>query len=177
MTQLPTTKPSRKRSTDTPIKNPAASQAMKQFWRDPERVAAWREKHDAQMAARRADPDKNWSRRGIPDGMTRAEADTMWASARARAALTADALEAQGILSSADEDGRMAKEALTDAIAVMRTEYNQRTRVAAARLVLEFTMGKPARQRGVTVKSAEDWLSTVATGGVEQGSANDTATT
>jgi hypothetical protein len=97
----------------------------------------------------------------------------MWAKAKASAAVTADALEAQGYLGAEDDDARMAKEALMDAITVMRTEYNQRARLAAARMVLEFTMGKPAQQRGVTVKTAEKWIASIAAAQISSGEPYD----
>ena len=64
----PNAKPNKRNKTGK--KNPAVSKAMKEFWQDPKRTAEWRVKHDKQMAARRASPEKAWSRRGIPNGMT-----------------------------------------------------------------------------------------------------------
>jgi hypothetical protein len=51
-----------------------------------------------------------------------------------------------------------AREALTGAIEVLRTPVNQQTKLAAARLVLDFTKAKPASKSEVTVNAAEKWL-------------------
>jgi hypothetical protein len=66
-------------------RRPAISEAMKRKWADP----AYRAKQDAIFAQRRRNPVKSWSRRGVPDGMTKAEARVAWAEAhlKARAAM------------------------------------------------------------------------------------------
>lgn len=146
------------RRNKTGATNKAVSAAMKAFWNDPERTAEWREKHTANMAARKADPDKSWSRRGVPDGCNREQAATMWAKAQESAKATVAALEARGYF-GLDEAGALAKETLTGAIAFMRSGVSMRVRLGGARLVLQFIQGAPAR--GVTVESAEHQLSEV----------------
>lgn len=69
------TAPAKSKRNKTGRRAPAVSKAMHEFWNDPERVAGWKVKHEAQMAARRADPDKNWSRKGIPNGFNREQAE------------------------------------------------------------------------------------------------------
>lgn len=140
--------------------NPNASRAMKAFWQDPERVARWRDKHDRHMAARRADPLKAWSRMGVPDGMNREEAEAMWAHAKATAKRAMDGLRHHGYV-AADENPH-AIAALETAVAVMYSGHSTRERLKAARTVLMFTKGKPARQRGLTIKDATDWLDQIA---------------
>lgn len=56
-----------------------------------------------------------------------------------------------------------AKEAIEAAVESMRMEaINVKDKLAAARLVLEFTMAKPASSSEVTVKTAESFLSDIA---------------
>jgi len=50
------------------------------------------------------------------------------------------------------------KEALTTAVEVMRLVGETRERLAAARLVLDFTKSKPANKSDVTISKAEDFL-------------------
>lgn len=51
-----------------------------------------------------------------------------------------------------------AKEAMESAVEIMRTEGGTRDRLAAARLVLDFTKQKPVTKSDVTVGKAEDFL-------------------
>lgn len=56
-----------------------------------------------------------------------------------------------------------AREAIEAAVESMRMEaINVKDKLAAARLVLEFTMAKPAAQSEVTVKTAESFLADIA---------------
>ena len=52
----------------------------------------------------------------------------------------------------------MQKEAMESAVEIMRTEGGTRDRLAAARLVLDFTKQKPVTKSDVTVGKAEDFL-------------------
>jgi hypothetical protein len=51
-----------------------------------------------------------------------------------------------------------AREALVAAMTIMRSAYNQSLRLAAARLVLEFLVPRPARKGQVALATAEEWL-------------------
>lgn len=62
---------------------------MKRLWQDPE----YRAKQEAHFAARRADPTKAWSRRGIPDGYTRETAAQAWREAEEKAKVALEALK------------------------------------------------------------------------------------
>ena len=53
------------------------------------------------------------------------------------------------------------KEALTTAVEVMRLVGETRERLAAARLVLDFTKSKPASKSDVSISRAEDFLATL----------------
>jgi len=53
------------------------------------------------------------------------------------------------------------KEALTTAVEVMRLDGQSRERLAAARLVLDFTKSKPAAKSDVSISRAEDFLASL----------------
>lgn len=56
-----------------------------------------------------------------------------------------------------------AREAIEAAVETMRMEaISPKDKLTAARLVLDFTMSKPAAQSEVTVKKAEDFLADIA---------------
>ena len=55
------------------------------------------------------------------------------------------------------------KEALTTAVEVMRLDGQARERLAAARLVLDFTKSKPASKSDVSISRAEDFLASLLT--------------
>lgn len=56
-----------------------------------------------------------------------------------------------------------AKEAIVAAVETMRMDaISPKDKLTAARLVLDFTMAKPASQSEVTVKKAEDFLADIA---------------
>lgn len=60
-------------------------------------------------------------------------------------------------------DNEMAEDALTYLHTVMTTdEIKTRERVLAAKTLLDFTKAKPAQKADVTVRSAEDWLKSLA---------------
>ncbi len=131
-------------------KNPAVSNRLKELWADPE----WR----ATMLAKHKATRGNLSRFGIPDGMRRAKAERIWKKARKRAKEDMEDLIKAGVTTSNDEK---ANEALETALALMRSPMKNETRVAAARLVLDFTKAKPASKSEVTVNKAEEWLAAV----------------
>jgi len=53
------------------------------------------------------------------------------------------------------------KEALSTAVEVMRLVGETRERLAAARLVLDFTKSKPASKSDVSISKAEDFLASL----------------
>jgi|TARA_R110000803_G_C11978499_1_gene320459 hypothetical protein len=53
------------------------------------------------------------------------------------------------------------KEALTTAVEVMRLVGETRERLAAARLVLDFTKSKPVSKSDVSISRAEDFLASL----------------
>lgn len=86
-------RPRRKRAPPA-HRRPKHSEAMKRRWQDPE----YRAKQEAHFAARRADPTKSWSRRGIPDGFTRETAAQAWQAAEEKAKLAMRALKKLGLV-------------------------------------------------------------------------------
>lgn len=59
-------------------------------------------------------------------------------------------------------DDPMAVEALTEAMTVLRSTIPPRDKIAAARLILDFTKSKPTAKVEHTVKTAEDLLDEMA---------------
>lgn len=55
----------------------------------------------------------------------------------------------------------MAREALEGAVSVLREPNSQTTKLAAARLILEFTKSKPVAKSEVSVNAAEAWLASL----------------
>ena len=53
------------------------------------------------------------------------------------------------------------KEALSTAVEIMRLVGETRERLAAARLVLDFTKSKPASKSDVSISKAEDFLASL----------------
>jgi hypothetical protein len=60
-----------------------------------------------------------------------------------------------------DIEDDYAKEALTTAVEVMRVPGETRERLAAARLVLDFTKQKPVAKSEVSIGKAEEFLSSL----------------
>lgn len=65
------------------------------------------------------------------------------------------------ILSAFPDMDDSAAEALEAALTVMRGPQNQTTKLAAAKLVLDFTRAKPVSKSEVTVNAAEAWLASL----------------
>jgi hypothetical protein len=153
-----------------------ASRRLKELWADPE----WREEQLRKRAlgqAKRKDQGPNKTlpagRFGVPDGMRKPEALAKWAEAKESAKQTMAELEKAGLLDGADEQ---AKAALEAAVEVMRSPMDQKIKLAAARLVLDFTKSKPASKTDITVNKAEEWLAAVAaTGEDDEGKASEDA--
>lgn len=99
-------------------------------------------------------PKKNAGRpKGVPDGFTREQIEPV------RAAIKE---EAKRIVNKMSQDYNIeddyAKTALETAVEVMRCPGDNRERVAAARLVLDFTKSKPVSKNELAISKAEDFL-------------------
>lgn len=111
-------------------------------------------------------------RKGVFDGYTKATAEVAWKQARQEAKLIMKHMKENGMVDTpapGDKYAEFAEEALEAAITIVRTPMNEQQRLAAARLVLDFTKSKPVAKNEVTVKTAEDWLANV----LEDVKAND----
>ncbi len=102
---------------------------------------------------------KNGGRpQGVPDGHT---AETI---VPVRAQAKKDAEKVVKIMSEKyNIEDEYQKEALQTAVEVMRIDGQTRERLAAARLVLDFTKSKPASKSDVSISHAEDFLASLLT--------------
>lgn len=161
-------------------KHPGNSEKWKALWADPE----WRERT---LAAQRAglakvDPAKNY-RRGVPDGMRKAEAEALWAKARAKAQELHQIMVDNDLVAPIDDDTiplraaaesavRESVETLTDEqkgslalreamVMVLSPLSHAQTKNQAIRTVLEWTKSKPPSKTDVRVNDQEAWLEKV----------------
>ena len=103
-------------------------------------------------------------RKGVFDGYTKATAEIAWKKARQEAKVIMKHMKENGMVDTpapGDKYAEFAEEALEAAITIVRTPMNEQQRLAAARLILDFTKSKPVAKNEVTVKTAEDWLANV----------------
>lgn len=109
-------------------------------------------------------PRKNPGRPvGVPDGHTK---ETI---APVREQAKKDAKKVVKIMTEKyNIEDEYQKEALTTAVEVMRLDGQSRERLAAARLVLDFTKSKPASKSDVSISRAEDFLASLLTDEEEQ---------
>lgn len=168
------------------VKHPNASAHFKALWADP----VWREKtlaaHRVANARRKLEPHKNY-RRGVPDGMRKAEADALWAKARARAEELHQIMVVNGeavpiVTETVDveihddagnvvntvpvqvpvSDEAKGSAALREAFVMLMCPVGRhQDRLAAARTVLEYTKPKPATKQDIRLNNAEAWLEQV----------------
>jgi hypothetical protein len=132
---------------------PQVAEGKRKLWADPE----WRARQIEKI--KNSKRKKGWNTNaGVPPGMRKQQARTFWKQARFEAALTMRKLDKAGVLDDADEQ---AKEALKTAISVMRGPVPPKEKLAAARLVLDFTKSKPVQKQDITVSTAEAWLEAV----------------
>ena len=102
-------------------------------------------------------PRKNAGRpRGVPDGFRNEQIEPLRAKAKE---------ESKRIVSIMAEQNNIENEyaiaALETAVEVMRMVGDNRERVAAARLVLDFCKQKPASKNEVAISKAEDFLASL----------------
>ena len=102
-------------------------------------------------------PRKNAGRpRGVPDGHRKETIEPIRAKAKA------EAKEVVKIMAEKyDIEDEYAKTALETAVEVMKVVGDNRERVAAARLVLDFTKSKPSAKSEVSISKAEDFLASL----------------
>jgi len=104
-------------------------------------------------------PRKNGGRsRGVPDGYRKHEIEPIREKAKK------EAEEVVQIMSEKyNIEDEYSKEALKTAVEVMRVPGETRERLAAARLVLDFTKSRPASKSEVTIGKAEEFLASLLT--------------
>ena len=102
-------------------------------------------------------PRKNAGRpKGVPDGYRKEQIEPI------RAKVKAEAKQVVKIMAKEfNIEDEYAKTALETAVEVMRMVGDNRERVAAARLVLDFTKQKPASKSEVALSKAEDFLASL----------------
>jgi hypothetical protein len=94
--------------------------------------------------------------KGVPDGYRKAEIEPIRDAAKERAA------KAVKIMSEKyDIEDQYAQDALRTAVEVMQVPGETRERLAAARLVLDFTKSRPASKQEVTIGKAEEFLASL----------------
>jgi len=97
--------------------------------------------------------------RGHSDGITIRRLRSLRARAKREAKIIVEYMMEQNMI---PKEG-YAKEALETAVEVMRLqEIHPRDKLAASKLVLEYTMSKPATESNISVKTAEDFLDEIA---------------
>jgi len=95
--------------------------------------------------------------------MRAAEADLLCVQANEKADYIMSELEKEGVVAFAPNipEDQMAKTALREAFVIAMSPLQAQTRLAAIRMVLEFTKSKPAAKTDLTLNSAEAWLKAV----------------
>ena len=102
-------------------------------------------------------PRKNAGRpRGVPDGYRKETIEPI------RREVKAEAKKVVKIMAEKyNIEDEYAKAALETAVEVMKCPGENRERVAAARLVLDFTKSKPTAKNEVSITKAEDFLASL----------------
>lgn len=151
---------SKRRPRERSKRNPAASERSKLLWQDP----AYREKV---LAKRQAIIDakpksERHSRVGVPNGMRRPHAKRLWGVARKQAKRFIKIMEDNGELEKVvipGSDADMAKRALAEAFTLaVGPNTEVKTKIAALKVVLDFTKEKPVSKQKLTLDKSEEWL-------------------
>jgi hypothetical protein len=156
----------------------AASIRLKELWQTPEFREKMRLRDEARIAAAKKNPENFW-RRGVPDGMRKAEAVALWARANELADRFIQIMKDQGELpdeivevTTIDDDGSKetmsvavpvtdagkAERALREAFVLAIGPSTQQVKAQALRMVLDFTKSKPESKSKLTLNKAEDFL-------------------
>lgn len=94
--------------------------------------------------------------KGVPDGHSKESIAPIRAQAK---------IDSQKVVKIMSEkfniEDEFEKEALATAVSIMREQGATRERLAAARLVLDFTKSKPASKSDVSISRAEDFLTSL----------------
>jgi len=110
-------------------------------------------------------PRKNAGRpRGVPDGYRKETIEPIRSKVKTEARKVVEIMAEQFNI-----EDEYAKTALETAVEVMKTPGENRERVAAARLVLDFTKSKPSAKSEVSISKAEDFLASLMTDDEDDG--------
>lgn len=102
-------------------------------------------------------PRKNAGRpKGVPDGYRKETIEPLRQKAKQEAKKVVEIMSDKYNI-----EDEYQKEALSTAVEVMRLVGETRERLAAARLVLDFTKSKPASKSDVSISKAEDFLASL----------------
>jgi hypothetical protein len=139
---------------------PDRVRAMRTRWADPvqrERML----QHIKAMTAKRI--ASRQTRAGIPDGMLKPQAMQMQARARSEAQQIVRKMADKGMFDDVDPvDRERAEEAMIETIAIMKADGDKKTKLAAAKTILEFTKSKPVAKHAHAVNAADAWLQAIA---------------
>jgi hypothetical protein len=139
--------------------------AMHKRWDDPiqrERML----QHIKEMTEKRK--AAGITRAGVPDGMRKEQAEVMNAKARAEAERIVKKMADKGMFDEVDPvDRQRAEEAMTEVVTIMKADGDKKTKLAAAKTILEFTKSKPVAKHAHAVNAAEAWLLAVEDDGDE----------
>jgi len=102
-------------------------------------------------------PRKNAGRpKGVPDGYRKETIEPLRIKAKEEAKKVTKIMSEKYNI-----EDEYQKEALSTAVEIMRLVGETRERLAAARLVLDFTKSKPASKSDVSISKAEDFLASL----------------
>jgi hypothetical protein len=148
----------------------AAHARLKELWKTPEFREKMRLRDVARGIARKSDPAK-YTRAGVPNGMTRAEAEPLWARARQLADRFIKIMKDKGELPELPDDifdvavpetdAGKAEEALKEAFVLAMGPTDQKIKIQAINTVLAYTKSKPESRSKLTLNKAEDFLDAI----------------
>jgi hypothetical protein len=132
--------------------------AMRKRWDDP----AQRERMLENIHKARQIAYAKGGRTGVPNGMRKRDAEPMRAAASAEAKRIVKKMADKGMFDDVDpKDRERAEAAMETAVTIMKTEGEERLKLAAAKVVLEYTKSKPVAKVAHSVNAAEAWLLSV----------------
>jgi hypothetical protein len=143
-----------------------AHERLKELWQTPEFRERMRVRTANTEADRKANPAK-FSRAGVPNGMTKATVEPLWARARQLADRFIKIMKDNGELPDVDEDWDVtvpdtdagkAEAALKEAFVLAVGPSDQKIKIQAINTVLNFTKSKPESRSKLTLNKAEDFL-------------------
>jgi hypothetical protein len=140
---------------------------LKELWQTPEFRERMRVRTANTEADRKANPAK-YKRAGVPNGMTKATVEPLWARARQLADRFIKIMKDNGELPELPDDifdvvvpetdAGKAEAALHEAFVLAVGPSDQKIKIQAINTVLNFTKSKPESRSKLTLNKAEDFL-------------------